>query len=95
MKSNAFISAILNSGSGRRSLLLTVDVLCYSVISVLYLFFASIGTSNMNMFLTNTAIHLVLIFAFRAAFRVYKNVWRYSNTMAYLVIIISDKYSII
>ena len=90
MKPNALISAILNSGTGRKTLLFTVDTLCYSVVSILYLIFSSVGTSNMHAFWVNTAIHLGLIFIFRAIFRVYKNVWRYSNTMAYLEILVSD-----
>ena len=90
MKTNAFISAILNSGPKRKALLLAIDVSCYSFVSVLYLLFSSLGTSNMGVFGVNTAIHVVLIFVLRALFRVYKNVWRYSNTMAYLAILVSD-----
>ena len=90
MKMKAFISAILKSGPRRKALLLTVDVLCYSVVSALYLLFSSVGTSNMRAFWVNTAVHLALIFIFRAVFCVYKNVWRYSNTMAYLAMIVSD-----
>ena len=90
MRKNAFVSAILNSGPRRKALLLIIDTLCYSVVSVLYLLFSSVGTSNMSAFWVNTAIHLVLIFVFRTVFRVYKNVWRYSNTMAYLAMIVSD-----
>lgn len=93
MKRNTFIRAILNSGPSRKALLLTVDVLCYATVSILYLLFSSLGTSNLPAFWANTAIHLALIFVFRTILRVYKNVWRYSNTVAYLAIILSDGFA--
>ncbi len=90
MKKNTLINAILHNSKSRQIILLTVDVAIYAVVSVLYWLLSSIGTSDIRAFWVNTAIHFALIFLFRAIFRVYKNVWRYANTVAYITMLVSD-----
>ena len=81
---------LLNTSFKRRLILLSVDVLCFLSMNIMYLLFASVGTADTGMFWLNTGIHIFLICIFRTILRVYKNVWRYSNTGAYLRLIVAD-----
>ena len=90
MKKNTLINAILHNSKGRQAILWTVDIGIYVGVSVLYLLFSSIGVANSHVFWINTAIHFALVFVFRGALRVYKNVWRYPNTVAYITMLVAD-----
>lgn len=90
MKKNTLINAVLHNSKSRQAILLTIDVAIYAVVSVLYWLLSSIGTSNIHAFWVNTAIHFVLLFLLRTVLRVYKNVWRYANTVAYIKMLVSD-----
>ena len=90
MKKNTLINAVLHNSKSRQAILLTIDVAIYAVVSVLYWLLSSIGTSNIHAFWVNTSIHFILLFLLRTVLRVYKNVWRYANTVAYIKMLVSD-----
>ena len=74
-------------GKSRKPLLFIIDVMCFAVITVMYyaatkLFDAS-PKFAMNEYIFNTASLFVSMFGFRLALRVYRNIWRYTNTYYY------------
>ncbi len=46
--------------------------------------------SHMGLYLLNLALVSLLVFISRILFRVYQNVWRYANSLAYLLIVAAD-----
>ena len=95
MNIKRFIDMILDGRKKRRTILLTFDILCYLVISAFYYFVAlraanSMPVDNLPAFLTNAVLQLALILVFRFAVGTYHNVWRYSNTRAYVNLVLAD-----
>ena len=79
----------------RRLILLSFDLMCYLFVDVFFFFVAlraagSMPVERWGVFIQNSLVHLVTIFGCRSLLHVYKNVWRYSNTKAYLSLVISD-----
>lgn len=79
----------------RRILLLLIDLvflaISFAVSSVLSVFSTAINIEfEFYKYFLNFIVFVVFIFGFRLAFKVYANVWRYANTRAYLIIIVSD-----
>jgi len=81
---------LLGSSGKRKTILVSIDILFFLFMSAAYHLFSSVGNVALDKFAINTAIHLVLFLAARAAFSIYSNVWRYSNTKAYFYIVLSD-----
>ena len=81
-------------GHSRRVVLAMIDVLCYIIVCAAYLLvdylFLNDAITHVGQYVINTVILLVFISAFRVLFRAYTNIWRYTNTSAYLNLIISD-----
>ena len=90
MKSNSFVNLLLNTSIKRRFILTVIDLLCFVCINILYIVFSNIGDPSPEAIIFNSLLHVSLIFLFRWIFRVYRNVWRYSNTKAYCMILVSD-----
>jgi len=81
-------------GHSRRVVLALFDVLAYVLICLAYLgidyLFLGEAISHVGRYVINSLILLVFISAFRVIFRAYTNIWRYTNTSAYLNLVISD-----
>ena len=81
-------------GHARRVVLAAFDILTYIIITALYLgidyLFLNDAITHVGDYVINAIVLLVLISAFRTIFRAYTNVWRYTNTGAYLNLVISD-----
>ena len=83
----------------RRLLVMSVDVLCFAFVSLLY-FCASLlpefsFKESTDTFLINSAILLVITVMLRTVFAIYHSVWRYTNASAYTRLIIADVLSCI
>lgn len=95
MNDNKALKWILDGSGKRRAVLISFDVLCFVLMDIFYYFIAlrassSVPVEETHVFLVNSAIQFALVFAFRAAFNIYKNVWRYSNTKVYFTLVVSD-----
>lgn len=79
-------------------LLIGFDVVCFCIIDVIYFIISSefaafqIPMEDALRFLANSAILLLLIFAFRLLFGVYSTVWRYTSTSSYFRLILADMF---
>ena len=85
------------AGYKRKAVIMLFDVMCFATIDLLYYFIASLPDSGMlpngSRFFINSAILLVLLLAMRVVLKVYRSVWRYTNTAAYARLIIADGFS--
>lgn len=81
-------------GHGRRLVLAGIDIITYIIISAVYLgidyLFLNDAIGNVGSYVINSLILLVCIGITRAIFRIYINVWRYTNTVAFMNMVISD-----
>ena len=81
-------------GHTRRIVLAGIDTLAYVLICLAYLgidyLFLGEAITHVGRYVINSLILLVVISAFRVIFRAYTNIWRYTNTSAYLNLVISD-----
>ena len=89
------IDILLDGRKKRRTILLAFDILCFLIINTFYYFVAlraanSMPVDDMWAFLANSALQLVLILVCRFAVGTYHNVWRYSNTRAYVNLVLAD-----
>ncbi len=78
----------------RKLLLFLFDIFCFVFVNSIYVLGVYVDGSlelrDPVRFATNFLILFILIFSIRAVFKFYKNVWRYTYTKAYLMVIISD-----
>ncbi len=93
-----YFKNLLKSNFGRRFILVAFDVICFALVGFFYYLIAnragySMPVDNLSVFMTNTLIQFALIFGCRYIFRVYKNVWRYSSTQAYLELVLTDTFA--
>lgn len=82
-------------GVKRKLIVWSVDILCFSFINLFYYLSALLPDSSVNivsdkLFVISSAILLVSTLAMRILLGVYQSVWRYTNTMAYAKMIVSD-----
>ncbi|MBQ8393008.1 MAG: polysaccharide biosynthesis protein [Clostridia bacterium] len=83
-------------GHTRRVVLAGIDVLCYAILCAIYLGIDflfledTINKQEVGVYFINALILLVITSAFRIIFRAYTNIWRYTNTSAYLNLVVSD-----
>lgn len=82
-------------GKHRCSTLFLIDVLCFVLVNSTYFILAkrfsySTPVNNFSIYLLNSLILLFFTFLFRLVFKIYKNVWRYTNTKAYFSLVIAD-----
>ena len=95
MKHSHIIDRILDSSSHRRAVLLSFDCSIYLFINIFYYMVAanagnSMPVDNLAFFWTHVLLQLLLTMALRKAFGTYQNVWRYSDTRAYLSLVTAD-----
>lgn len=79
----------------RRSILIAFDVVCYLLVNTIFYFVALRATGGVpverwGVFAHNSLIQLATVMGSRFLFRTYRNVWRYSNTKAYISLVVSD-----
>ena len=89
------IDILLDGRKKRRTLLLAFDILCFLIINTFYYFVAlraanSMPVDDMWAFLANSVLQLALILVCRFVVGTYHNVWRYSNTRAYVNLVLAD-----
>lgn len=82
------------NGKGKRVILFCFDLLCFLVIDIAYFFatrrFNTSPDYSLDHFIYNSLFLLAAMFALRLCFRVYANVWRYTNTKAYFNLVLAD-----
>lgn len=87
-------SLILSKLKSRKLLLVLFDLICFCVIDAIYLYclylFGEISDNTLPSFLYSSLILVVLIFIIRIIFGIYTNIWRYTNTKAFLFLVICD-----
>ncbi|MBQ5389563.1 MAG: polysaccharide biosynthesis protein [Clostridia bacterium] len=78
----------------RSHLLILIDMIAFACVYWATVFAASFSSSSINLSLsqyaTVSAVLFVCVFLARFYFAVYKNVWRFANSRAYLLMVISD-----
>ena len=83
----------LFSGKSRKPLLFLIDVCCFWIIDLLYFWatkqFDSSPDLDFGEYCINSVILFVAMFAMRLILRLYRNVWRYTNTQAYFHLVLA------
>lgn len=79
----------------RRLALITVDILCYIIVYIFSFIVTGFSTTSVKLDgVTNYLLSAIImggtLFICRFITKVYKNVWRYANSKAYLTIVFSD-----
>lgn len=83
--------------SVKNAVLIGFDMVCFCVIATAYYILSSfasnsVSVNNVGLYVADSAILLVLIFAFRLLLGVYSTVWRYSSTQSYFRLILADMF---
>ena len=79
--------------SKRRLLLIGIDLLILTCVYLLTSFLTLLsagGEFALGAYVVNYLLTLVCVFVARFAVRVYFNVWRYANSMAFISLVIAD-----
>ena len=85
------IQSFLFSGEHRKIKLFLIDILIFAAVDVLLLVLEKNYLYPLtSIYFLNFAVLLVCFIACRLSFRIYNNVWRYTNTKAYCFLLISD-----
>lgn len=79
----------------RRAILLSIDILCFLVVNLTYYFLSgqaafSTPVNNIWFYLCNSSLLLCSMLCVRFIFKVYNNIWRYTNTAAYAKLMTAD-----
>jgi len=81
-------------GAKRRIGVLAVDIGCFAVLNAIFYIVASLFDGTMKnddvYFWINAAVLLAITVLIRCATGVYKSVWRYTNTVAYVKLMLAD-----
>ena len=84
-------------GNYRRYVLMAFDSLCFCIVNGIFYALSAGGNksysdavSDPQVFLINSAIMLLTVLAFRMLFGIYRMVWRYTSTLSYFKLILSD-----
>jgi len=86
----------LLEGKKRRAVLVAIDILIFAIVNSLYYLLAIRAaystpvTENAQGFAFNSLLLFIFVFAARFILKIYGNIWRYTNTKAYFMIVISD-----
>ena len=85
---------LFKGGKVRRVILLIFDLICFSCINALYYFatkfFETSPVYAPDAYFQNSVLLFATIFIFRLIFGVYKNVWRYTRTKSYFLLVFAD-----
>ena len=95
MKLFHFLIKLLDGPRRRRIVLISFDILCYLLTTFFYYQVSqraanSMPVDNLSFFLIHTALQLVFMMVGRILIGTYQNVWRYSNTSAYMNLVLAD-----
>ncbi len=95
MKNLNILRKLLFEGKFRRVTLVVFDVVCFLLVALGYYFFAgqTSYTSPVNnelIYSYNSVLLLCCLLAMRFVCKSYNNVWRYTNTGAYILIMSAD-----
>ena len=95
MKNLSILKNLLFGGRFRRVTLVLFDVLCFIAVDLGYYFLAgqasySTPVNNGAIYLFNSLCLALCVFVMRFVCRAYNNVWRYTNTGAYVLIMLAD-----
>ena len=95
MKNISCIKRLLFEGKFRRVTLVLFDLLCFAAVDLGYYFLAgqayfSTPVNNGGIYLYNSICLAICLFALRFACKAYNNVWRYTNTGAYVLMMLAD-----
>lgn len=95
MKFIDIMDKILDGNYRRRLVLVLFDLICFIAVDIFYYFVAANVANSMpveekEVFLINSLVQVVLVFAFRFALGIYNTVWRYSNNRAYFSLVVAD-----
>ena len=86
-------SAFFN-GKMRRVLLMIFDLCCFAGINAFYYWLCTVADGspryNDKAYIVDSILLLIGIFGFRIALQVNQNVWRYTNTLAYFIMVAAD-----
>lgn len=84
----------LKTAARRRATLFIFDVFCFCLCDLVYYILTRVIYPDYafadSVFLYNSFIMLLLVFAFRVMFGVYTNVWRYSSSLSYMKLLLAD-----
>ncbi len=82
------------NGKMRRLVLVLFDVCCFAGVNAAYYWVCTVADGspryNKEAYIVDSILLLVGIFGFRIALQVNQNVWRYTNTLAYFVMVAAD-----
>lgn len=97
MKIGNLLERLLNGNLKRRIVLTVFDTACFVGVTAFYYLLAlraanSMPVDNAMTFFLNALLQLMLVFGARYLLGIYKNVWRYSNTTAYMKLVIADAF---
>ena len=89
------VKQLLFGGKFRRVTLILFDLLCFAAVDLGYYLLAgqasfSTPVNNGEIFLYNSICLALCLFALRFACKAYNNVWRYTNTGAYVLMMLAD-----
>ena len=92
------INKLLDGAKKRRFILLSYDILCFTVTALFYYLVSlraanSMPVDDLNIFIIQCLLQLALMITVRLIAGVYQNVWRYSNTRAYFMMVVADAVS--
>lgn len=95
MKKWNVLEQVLDNSNKRRLVLTAFDIFCFAGVTVFYYFLSLTVANSMPVydsvtFYLNGLLQLILVFAIRYAMGIYNNVWRYSNTTAYIKLVFAD-----
>ena len=78
----------------RKVLLCLIDTLCFACVYLAVVIMSNISSSGVVLKPSQYIIHFVVSLSIglvaRFGFRVYSNIWRYANSSAYLLMVVSD-----
>ncbi len=89
------LKRLLDGPTRRRLVLISFDCICFLLMAFFYYQVAqraanSMPVDNLTFFLIQAGLHLVFLMIGRVLTGTYQNVWRYSNTSAYVNLVLSD-----
>ena len=89
------IERFLDGRKRRLAVLVSVDIACFGAVNLFYYLVAqhaanSMPMENESVFVLNAALQLIMILLFRFVLGIYYNIWRYSNTKAYVKLVLAD-----
>ena len=96
MKDVSFvINKLIFSGRKRKEILVAIDAVILVLVNFIYFLLLKISPSGasvptLRIFIFNSLLVCVSVTVTRLCFKLYTNIWRYTNTKAYFYLVVSD-----